>query len=168
MSTVAVATNESSSADQVSAMEPLGPLDRISLDRVEVGGIRFRDAERRNTPFLPQSAVPCNGARSYRRKKSRVKQMGGSTLREKLSPPLPPGLAPRSPRASGAGRAGARSLTGPPGERGGEGLPGGIAILSECNRLMTRADIWLHLPNETHRSLRSLLGQSCEIFVDTL
>ena len=23
-------------------------------------------------------------------------------------------------------------------------------------------------PNETHRSLRSLLGQSCEIFVDTL
>jgi hypothetical protein len=25
-----------------------------------------------------------------------------------------------------------------------------------------------HSPNETHRSLRSLLGQSCEIFVDTL
>jgi hypothetical protein len=42
---------------------------------------------------------------------------GGSTLREKLSTPLPPGLAPRSPRASGAGRAGARSLTGPPGHQ---------------------------------------------------
>jgi hypothetical protein len=33
---------------------------------------------------------------------------------------------------------------------------------------MTRADIWPRSPNETHRSLRSLLGQSCEIFVDTL
>jgi hypothetical protein len=33
-------------------------------------------------------------------------------------------------------------------------------------RQYARADIWPRSPNETHRSLWSLLGQSCEIFVD--
>jgi len=33
---------------------------------------------------------------------------------------------------------------------------------------MTRADISRRSPNETRRWLRSLVGQSCEIFVDTL
>jgi hypothetical protein len=30
-------------------------------------------------------------------------------------------------------------------------------VAGKIGWLMTRADIWLHLPNETHRSLRSLV-----------
>jgi transposase len=41
-------------------------------------------------------------------------------------------------------------------------------VAGKIGSLMTRADIWPRSPNETHRSLRSLVGQSCEIFVDTL
>jgi len=41
-------------------------------------------------------------------------------------------------------------------------------VAGKIGSLMTRADIRPRSPNETHRSLRSLLGQSCEIFVDTL
>jgi hypothetical protein len=41
-------------------------------------------------------------------------------------------------------------------------------VAGKIGWLMTRADIWPRSPNETHRSLRSLVGQSCEIFVDTL
>jgi hypothetical protein len=36
-------------------------------------------------------------------------------------------------------------------------------VAGKIGSLMTRADIWPRSPNETHRSLRSLLGQSCEI-----
>jgi hypothetical protein len=43
-----------------------------------------------------------------------------------------------------------------------------FSVAGKIVSLMTRADIWPRSPNETHRSLRSLLGQSCEIFVDTL
>jgi hypothetical protein len=50
-----------------------------------------------------------------------------------------------------------------------EGWPSnGFALFFVAGKigwLMTRADIRLHLPNETHRSL---LQQSCEISVDTL
>ena len=41
-------------------------------------------------------------------------------------------------------------------------------VAGKIGWLMTRADIWRRSPNETHRSLRLPLGQSCEIFVDTL
>jgi len=65
--------------------------------------------------------------------------------------------------------AGARQGT----PRGGArvGLSNGFASFSDAGKigwLMTRADIWPRSPNETHRSLRSLVQQSCEIFVDTL
>jgi transposase len=40
-------------------------------------------------------------------------------------------------------------------------------VAGRMGSFMTKANIWPRSPNETHRSLRSL-GQSCEIFVDTL
>jgi hypothetical protein len=41
------------------------------------------------------------------------------------------------------------------------------SVAGKIGTLMTRADIWPRSPNETHPWLRSLVGQSREIFADT-